>query len=143
MFKQDLEEWQEIEREFATYLMRKNIVGIEFSQGKFPDRDIKAWFIKDWVVWWRTFEIKYDKKSDETWNVWFEYMCNWKPSWIYKSKADYLVYKVNWKFYMAYRPKLLIELNNCQKMDLPWWDNNMSRLYVVKKDVFKSIFKEI
>ena len=143
MFEKDLREWKQIEREFATRLMKWDVADIMFSQWRFPDWDIKACFIKNWEEDWKTFEIKHDKKSDETGNVWFEYMCNWKPSWIYKSKADYIVYKVWERFYYAERLRLLIELSKCLKQDVIGWDNNMSQMFLVKKEVFNLLFQEI
>ena len=58
MFKEDLVEWQKVEREFVSRLMRYDVKSIEFSQGRFPDWDVKATFVKDWKTIERTYEIK-------------------------------------------------------------------------------------
>ena len=143
MFEKDLTEWKQIEKEFATRLLKWDVTDIMFSQWKFPEWDVKACFNKNGQQERKTFEVKYDKKSDETGNVWFEYMCNWHPSGIFKSQADYIVYKVWWEFYYCDRLKLLIELSKCLKQDVYGGDRDMSQMFLVKKEVFKLLFNKI
>lgn len=143
MFKEDLEEWKAVEREFASRLLKRDVSKIEFSQGKFKDRDIKATFHKLGQTYEKTFEVKRDKKADETGNVWIEYMFNWNPSGIYTSTADYVVYKLGDKFYCIDRIKLIIELSTLCKEDVCGGDKDMSRMRLVKRDVFKMITQEI
>lgn len=143
MFSNDLKEWQKIEREFASKLMKRDVSKIEFSQGKFKDYDIKATFKR---IWWdveKTFEIKNDMVSDRTWNVWFEYNFNWEPSGIYTSKADYIVYKLWDDFYYVDRARLLVWLSKIEKQDVLWWDNNLSWMFLVKKEFFNAMAKKV
>lgn len=143
MFKQDLKEWKAIEREFAAKLLKWDILDIMFSEGKEPWWDIRVCFNKNWEHEWKEFEVKHDKKAEETWNVGFEYMFNWEPSWIYASTADYVVYKVWDKFYYADRIKLIIELSKLHKSDVCGWDNDLSQMFLIPRDVFNMIMKEL
>lgn len=143
MFKEDLVEWQKVEREFVSRLMRYDVKSIEFSQGRFPDWDVKATFVKDWKTIERTYEIKADFKAESTWNVGIEYMCNWHPSGIYTSKSDYIVYKIWDKFYYADRIRFIIELSKCLKADVCGWDNDNSQMWLVKRDVFNLLTNEL
>lgn len=143
MFDKDLELGKKTEREFASRLLKREVSDIQFSQWKFKDWDVKACFVKNWENEWKTFEIKNDLVSDRTGNVGFEYLFNNKPSWIYTSTADYIVYKLGDKFYYADRIKLIIRLSMVQKEDVRWWDNNLSRMFLVKKELFNNIAKVI
>lgn len=143
MFKEDLEEWKKIEREFATKLMRFDLVDLHFSQWVFKDYDIKATFNRNWKLIEKTYEVKRDKKSDTSGNVWIEYMCNGEPSGIYTSKADVIVYKLGDKFYYADRVKLIIELSKLHKWDVVWWDWDNSQMFLIPKEVFKLHTTEI
>jgi hypothetical protein len=142
-FSNDLKDWQKIEREFASRLMKWNVIKVEFPQWKFKDYDIKATFKKSWYEVEKTFEIKNDMVSDKTGNVWFEYLFRWEPSGIYTSKADYIVYKLGDKFYYIDRARLLIWLSKIDKTDVSWWDDNMAHMFLVKKEFFNSMAKEI
>lgn len=144
MFAEDLREWQQIEREFAKKLIDRKLNSLEFAPDKkFTDRDIKIRFNKDWKEIERTFEIKYDRQVDKTWNVGIEYSFEWKPSGIYTSKSDYVVYKLWDRFYYADRLRLIIELSKVNKADVIWWDNDKSQMRLVNKDVFKLLTTEI
>lgn len=143
MFKDDLKEWKQVEREFAARLMKYDLVDIQFSQWAFKDYDIKATFNKNWKLIEKTYEVKRDKKSDTSGNVWIEYMCNGEPSGIYTSKADVIVYKLGDKFYYADRIRLIIELSRLHKADVIWGDNDSSQMWLIDKDVFKLHTTEI
>lgn len=143
MFDEDLKEWKRIEREFVKRLMDWDVLDVEISQWKFPDWDVKLSYIKDWKRECKTFEIKWDKKAETSGNVWIEYMCNWHPSGIYTSKADYIVYKIWDKFYYADRLRFIIELSKCLKQDVIGWDNDKSQMFLIKKEVFTLLTKQI
>lgn len=143
MFKEDLELWKQVEREFATKLMKRDVSKLEFSQWKFKERDVKATFKKLGHDVERTFEIKNDMVSERTGNVWFEVTCNWEPSGVYASKADYIVYKLGDKFYYVDRARLLIRLASVDKEIVLWGDNKSSELFLVKKDYFNAMTKEL
>ena len=91
----------------------------------------------------KTFEVKDDIISAQTWNVWFEYRCFGKPSWIYASKADYIVYHLNNRFYYQDRWELLYRLDKVEKTDVSWWDNNQSQMYIVSKKYLNNLFNEL
>lgn len=139
MFKEDLKLWQKVEKEFVAKLMQRDVSKVEFSQWKFKEWDVKATFKKLGQDVERTFEIKNDLVSERTWNVWFEYMCNGEPSWVYASKADYIVYKLWDTFYYLDRAKLLIWLTDVEKQSVMGWDNDSSCMFLVKKDLFNKI----
>lgn len=146
MFNECLEKWKQIEKEFVIKMIKKqlNILQIEFAPDKpFKDRDIKMLYYKDWEQKESTFEIKSDDKSQETWNICFEYMCNWRPSWIYASKADYIVYQVWWEFYMKPRAELLINLNFVEKKSVKWWDWDRAKMYLIDKNKLNVLFTKI
>lgn len=143
MFNDDLKEWKKAEREFASRLMRWDVVDIQFSQWEFPWRDIKATFNICGKLVERTYEVKEDRQAETTWNVWIEYMHKWKPSWIYTSNANYIVYKIWDMFYYADRLKFIIELNKIVKQDIVWWDDNNSQMWLVKRDVFNLLMTEL
>ena len=143
MFKEDLKEWKAVEREFASKIMKWDVSKIEFSEWKFKDWDVKATFHRLGQDVEKTFEIKHDKKADETGNVWIEYMCNGEPSGIYTSTADYIVYKLGDKFYYADRVKFIIELSKTLKSDVIGGDNDKSQMWLVKKDVFRLLTTEL
>lgn len=51
--------------------------------------------------YWANVEVKFDRMMDTTWNIYIEYECNWKPSWIYKYSFLHLfAYWNNSYFYL-------------------------------------------
>lgn len=143
MFKEDLKKWKEVEREFASRLMKRDVSKIEFSQWKFKDWDIKATFKKFWRDVEKTFEIKNDIVSERSGNVWFEVTCNWEPSGVFASKADYIVYKLWDKFHYMDRARLLLWLASIDKEIVMWGDNHSSEMFLVKKEFFNAMSKEL
>lgn len=143
MFKQDLQEWRKVEREFASRLLKYDVKKIEFSEWRFPWRDVRATFIKDWKEVERTYEIKRDRQVEDTWNVVIEYMYKWQPSGIYTSESNYIIYKLWDKFYYTDRIRFIIELSKCLKADVCGWDNDNSQMWLVKRDVFNLLTNEL
>ena len=146
MFSECLDKWKQIEKEFVIKMIRKqlDILKIEFAPNQvFKDRDVKILYNKNWEKRESTFEIKSDDKSEETWNICFEYMCNEQPSWIYASKADCIVYQIWWEFYWKNRARLLIDLNNIEKKSVVWWDWNRAKMYLIDKSKFTNLFTKI
>lgn len=134
-FEEDLKEWREVEIEFATRLLKHWASMVEIAPNKkFSDWDIKA---KQWTLE-NFYEVKDDKTSRTSWNVGFEYICNWKPSWIYVSKSDFITYKVDGKFYCVPRAKLLIRLEFVKKEKRKWGDWDKVELFIVEKSEFFS-----
>lgn len=142
-FEEDLKSWKAIEKEFASKILKRDVSKIEFSEWKYPDRDVKVAFHKLGQTYEKTFEVKRDKQVEQTWNVWIEYMYKWNPSWIYTSTADYIVYKLWDKFYYADRLKFIIELSKVHKADIVGGDNDKSQMWLVKRDVFNLLTTEL
>lgn len=144
MFKNDLQNWKQIERELASKLVRRNILSLEYAPNwQFKDWDLKVRYDDNWKVLERTFEVKDDKISSGTGNVWFEFRCFGKPSGIYSSKADYIVYHLDNKFYFQDRWELLYRLGKVPKEIKTWWDYNWAELYIVNKRYLNDLFKEL
>lgn len=144
MFEQDLKKWKKAEREFAKRLLDWGVNRIEFAPNEqFKDWDIKCEFEKLWHNVIRTFELKHDAISEKTWNIWFEIRCNWQPSGIYSSKADYIVYLLGDKFYYQDRWELIFLLNDIPHTQTLGWDWNRSLLYVVEQKYLSDLFKQI
>jgi hypothetical protein len=143
MFEKDLKDWKAIEREFASRLMKWDVSKIEFSQWQFADWDVKATIKKNWLEVERTYEVKDDKVSPTSWNVWFEFRYNWKPSGIFTSKADIIVYHIQDDFYYEDRNELLIKLCSIPKTEIKWWDNDKSDMYLVSNLYLDKLFKKL
>ena len=117
-FVKDLAIWEKAQIEFAKILLEtEKIISLEFAQWKFSDWDIK---IKT-PDWEKTYEIKTDTMAESTGNYVIEYMFKWNPSWIFTSKADYIVYQVKWERRVASRGALILWLINMEKRDTKWW----------------------
>ena len=144
MFEKDLKNWQRTEREFAKRLLDRWVSRLEFAPNKqFKDWDVRIEFEKLWQNVIKTFEIKDDMISEKTWNIWFEVRCNWKPSGIYSSKADYIVYHLGDKFYYQDRWELIFLLNDIPYTQTLWWDWNRALLYIVEKKFLSDLFREL
>lgn len=144
MFENDLKKWKKTEQEFAKRLIDWGLLRLEFAPNEqFKDWDIKIEFEKLGRNVVRTFEVKDDMISEKTGNVWFEVRCNGKPSWIYSSKADYIVYHLGDKFYYQDRWELIYALNDIPHTQTLWWDWGKSLLYIVEKKYLSDLFKEL
>ena len=131
---------KECEKTFMRYLVDyPGMISIELAQWKFKDWDIKM-KTKDKEI---TYEVKSDRKSEDTWNCCIECMYKGEPSWVYASKADYIVYYTWKKWWMQERWKLLILLNNIEKEVVSGGDGNRSELYLIKLELLPQLFEEI
>lgn len=131
---------KEAEKAFIHYLIDTyDIISLEVSQGKFKDYDIKI-ITKEWTV---TYEVKSDRRSEDTWNLCIEYMYNGNSSWIYSSKADYIVYYCDMKWWIQDRWLLLWKINDVEKEMKKWWDNNLSKLFLIKVDKLPELFNQL
>ena len=145
-FKTTLEGWKEIECQFASklFLRKEKPISVMLAPNKqFKDWDVKATFDREDNPE-ITFEIKRDWKSQETWNLALEVRCNNKPSGIYASKADFIVYCL-WEneFYCQNRGELLYRLDYMEKPLVKWWDGNRSEMYLVSKEELPLLFNKI
>ena len=141
-FNKTLESWKKIEKEFVKIMMDKcEIQKIEYAPDKqFKDRDVKLtiWGIE------KTYEIKRDFKSQETWNIALEIKCNWKPSGIYASKADYIIYCLNENvFYWQDRWELLYRIADINKYKTLGWDGDRAEMYIIKKELLPLLFNKL
>ena len=133
MFDKDLKLGKNVEREFAKVLLDMGASSITFApEWRFKDWDILA--IIDNTE--KTYEVKADLASNTTWNVGFEYYFNTECSGIFASKADYIVYWIDDRFYCISRPVLLVRLEFIKKEDKIWWDSRLARMFIVPKSDF-------
>lgn len=142
-FSKTLESWKKIEREFAKIMIDRysNIEKVEFA----PDKQFKDWDVKITVGWIeRTYEIKRDFKSQETWNIALEIKCNWKPSGIFASKADFIIYCLNEnEFYWQNRWELLYRIADINKYKTMWWDGERAEMYIIAKELLPLLFNKL
>lgn len=142
-FQKTLESWKKIEREFAKIMIDRytDIEKVEFA----PDTQFKDWDVKITVGWIeRTYEVKRDYKSQETWNIALEIKCNWKPSWIFASKADFIIYCLNEnEFYWQNRWELLYRIADINKYKTVWWDGERAEMYIIAKELLPLLFNKL
>ena len=141
-FAKTLESWKKIEKEFVKVMMDKcEIQKIEYAPDKqFKDRDVKLTI--NWIE--RTYEIKRDFKSQETWNIALEIKCNWKPSGIYASKADYIIYCLNEnEFYWQDRWELLYRIADINKYKTLGWDGERAEMYIIAQELLPLSFNKL
>lgn len=146
MFKECLDAGIDIERKFAEKLLHfKRVKKIEFAPNKqFKDRDIKATIEREWWDEEVLFEVKRDYKSKETWRCAFEIKCNWHPSGILASKADFIIYcPSDDEFYFQERGELLYRLVDIHKFKAVWWDGDRAEMYIVEKDLLPMLFYKL
>ena len=142
-FVSDLAIWEDAQKEFAKVLLdskEKRVISIEFAQGKFKDWDIKTNSIPNWE---ETYEVKSDTMADKTGNFVIETHFKWIPSWIFVSKADYIVYYIKWERWIQERWELILRLMNTEKRETKWWDWRQSTLRVLSCDTLPSLFDKI
>ena len=142
-FSKTLESWKKIEREFAKIMIDtySNIEKVEFAPDMpFKDRDVKL------TIWGReiTYEVKRDYKSQETWNIALEIRCNNKPSGIFASKADFIIYCLNDdEFYFQRRWELLYRVADIHKYKTLWWDGERAEMYIIDKQLLPLLFNKL
>lgn len=140
-FVHDLKKWKEVEKAFARYLIDyPDLRCIEFPQGKFKEWDVRMIYGEGKVA---TYEIKTDFKAEETGNFVIEYRYKWKASWIYASKADFIVQYILWKWWIQSRPELILRINGIEKRETKWWDWYQSSLYIIKADKLPELFEPL
>jgi len=141
-FNTTLEWGRKIERLFAAKMLAKYPVEkVEFA----PNEEFKDWDVKITIAWLdKTYEIKRDYKSQETWNIALEIKCNWKPSGILASKADYIIYCLSEdEFYFQNRWELLYRLVDIKKYKTLWGDWERSEMYIIDKEFLPLLFNKL
>jgi len=141
MFSEDLIEWKKAEREFASKLVLTwRVYSMELPQGKFSDYDLKV----KTNLGESTYEVKVDGIYPTTKKIWFEFECSGKPSWVFVSKADYIVYKLWDEFYYTERPRLLNLLAASKDKEfVQWGDNGTAKLWIIPEEEFYTIARKL
>ena len=141
-FAKTLESWKKIEKAFVKKMLDMyDIEKVEFA----PDTQFKDWDVK-LTIWWKDvyYEIKRDFKSQETWNIALEIKCNWKPSGIFASKADFIIYCLNEnEFYWQNRWEFLYRVADINKYKTVWWDRERAEMYIIKKELLPLLFNKL
>ena len=140
-FVKDLAKWKEVEKAFAKYLIDyPGIVSIEFPKWKCKDYDVKMIYWDNKVA---TYEIKTDFKAQDTGNFVIESRFKWEASWIYASKADYIVQYILGKWWIQSRGELVLRINQVDKREVKGWDWFQSTLYIIKADKLPELFESL
>lgn len=144
-FDKTLESWKKIEKAFVKKMLDMyDIEKVEFA----PDIQFKDWDVKLTINWIeKTYEVKRDYKSQETWNIALEIKCNWKPSGIFASKADYIIYCLSEdEFYFRNRWELLYDLCDIakwKKYKTLGWDGERAEMYIISKELLPILFRRL
>lgn len=139
-FVSDLKIWEDAQKEFAKVLLStRKIIKLEFAQGKFKDWDIKI----STPIWEETYEIKSDTMAPQTGNFVIETHFKWSPSWIFTSKADYIVYYVRWEWWAQERWELILRLIETEKEKVRGWDWHQSSLWKISCEKLPDLFDRI
>jgi hypothetical protein len=141
-FSKTLESWKKIEKAFVKKMLDMyDVEKVEFAPNcEFKDRDVKLTI--NWIE--RTYEVKRDYKSQETWNIALEIKCNWKPSGIFASKADYIIYCLSEdEFYWQNRWELLYRIADINKYKTLGWDGERAEMYIIKKELLPLLFNKL
>lgn len=153
-FDNSLKLWKKAERRYAQVLKDRywdNLVDLEFAPDKtFKDWDIRIKVLEDWEVHVKTYEIKSDTKSQETWNFVVEFYSRGKPSWIARTKADYWChYTLPSKYYEdgGWREQNTEELKKKLKEKkwyvVNWWDKKATRMFRIPCRELPNFFYKI
>ena len=141
-FQKTLESWKKMEKAFVKKMLDMyDVEKVEFA----PDIQFKDWDVK-LTIWGREIgdELKRDFKSQETWNIALEIKCNWKPSGIFASKADYIIYCLNdWEFWFRNRWELLYDLCDIAKYKTLGWDWERAEMYIISKELLPILFRKL
>lgn len=139
-FVSDLAAGESCQIEFAKLLLdTEKVVKLEIAQWNF-----KLWDIKITTPEWeKTYEIKKDFKAPDTGNYVIETRMNWKPSGIYASHADYIVYNVKDEWWIAERGELILRLMNVDKRLTKGWDWRRAEMFVLSCDTLPILFNKI
>ena len=141
-FQKTLESWKKIEKAFVKKMLDMyDVEKVEFA----PDIQFKDWDVKLTINWIeRTYEVKRDYKSQETGNIALEIKCNWKPSGIFASKADYIIYCLSEdEFYFRNRWELLYDLCDIAKYKTLGWDGERAEMYIISKELLPILFRRL
>lgn len=132
----DLKDWKTAEDGFLELLQKRNKwCTVSKTTWKNTDYDIEL-IKKDWTR--ITFEVKYDRLATKTGNVAFEIEYKWNPSGILTTKADYIVYLVDWIYYYTEANTLYDKIIEYEIVK--WWDWYNSKLILITLQEFAKLF---
>lgn len=139
-FVSDLAIWEACQIEFAKLLLNtEKVITLEIAQWNFKLWDIKV----TTPEWEKTYEIKKDLKAKDTGNYVIETRASWKPSGIYASHADYIVYNVKWEWRCQSRWELILRLMDVEKRTTKWGDWRRAEMFVLSCDTLPILFTKI
>lgn len=139
-FVKSLKIGKEAEKVFMKYLVDyPDMVSLEFSKWRCKDYDIKM-VTKDKEI---TYEVKSDRRSEETGNCCIECKYKWQDSWIYWSKADYIVYYSDKKRRIQEREALIQWIKDNPPQETHWGDGGWSKLYLYPVERLPEMFLQI
>lgn len=128
-FVKDLEEWKVYEKRVLDFLA-KSYPNMRLAHN--PNRmDIDLSSPLGVNV-----EVKFDRRMDETGNIFIEFEYNWKPSWIYKYHNLHLfAYWNNNHFYLFNWNKLKKDIRHYLDKNtyrvVSWWDGWKSKWVLI------------
>jgi len=133
-FLSDLREWEWYEDFILSFLKRYYLPWLEKNKERTGvDLVDSNWF---------TVEVKFDKLSSTTWNVYLEYECNKLPSWImkYTNLTFFIVGNSNWFTLVEWDILLDIVINQKDKFrQVNGWDWWRSKWLLIPIEQFKSL----
>lgn len=133
-WEEDLIEWERIEHEFGELLLQRNSwATVEYSTWAFSDYDLIL-TKQDGNQY--SFEVKFDRMCTTTGNIAIEVSCNWHPSGLWNSIADYCIYYINGIFYSINRDDLIDKVYWMKT--IMGWDWYRAELVLVPKETFIS-----
>lgn len=138
-FDKDLEVGEQAQIDFVEELKKyEEILSYKIAEWYYPDWDIEI----TTPQWIKTYEVKFDRKAEETGNFVIEYYFHGHPSWIYASKADYFAYNVGWVWWIQDRKELIERLKYTYKTTLQWGDDKTS-MRLLRCDLLPDLFYKL
>ncbi len=121
-----------MQKEFCKLLIREGYTIAHVAEGNFPGRDIQT-------TRGKTYEVKADKKSEETGNIFIETSHRGNPSGLCATNADYFVVICKgWAHISSTREALRFMLGTDQKYLVKHaGDDRMSQGYLIKEEHYK------
>lgn len=132
MFEDDKNFGEEMQKEFCKILIRRGYEIAHVAEGNFPDWDIQ-------ITSGKTFEVKADKKTGETGNIFIETRYRGEPSGICATKADYFVVIASNFAHIALSEDVrrFLLFSEDKAYIRKAGDNGMSSGYIIKSELYK------
>lgn len=128
-FVKDLEEGNTYEARILAFLV-KSYPNMRLAKN--PDRlgiDLLS-------IYGANVEVKFDRQMESTWNIFIEFECNWKPSWIFKyNPLPLFAYWCDNYFYLFKGQELqklaLSFIESKEYRIISWWDGWRSKWILI------------